>query len=238
MSPEAQHYIDLLAPYVGTYGYLVAFFGMMLENAGIPVPAETALITLAFFAGQGILKIWLIIPIAILGDTAGDNIGYAIGRFGGRPLVDRYGKYVRVDSEKLDRMEVLFRKKGGRTVYFAHFLASTRITAALMAGVSHMPYRRFLVFNIAAATTFVTLVAGITYSFGSNIDAALRFFRIYRWVALGVLGAIAAYFLYRYYRKRKDTSKYLGVKILVASATIAAGAILLVHYAGYLIAAT
>ncbi len=140
MSPEAQHFIDLLAPYIDSYGYWVAFFGMMVENAGIPVPAETSLIILSFFASQGVLKIWLIIPIAIIGDTAGDNIGYAIGRFGGRPLVDRYGKYIRLDPEKLDRMEKLFREKGGRTVYFAHFLASTRITAALTAGMAHMRY--------------------------------------------------------------------------------------------------
>ena len=236
MSPEAQHYIDLLAPYVQSFGYFVAFFGMMVENAGIPVPAETALITLSFFASQGVLKIWLIIPIAILGDTAGDNIGYAVGRFGGRPLVDRYGKYIRLDRKKLDEMEELFREKGGRTVYFAHFLASTRISAALIAGVSHMRYRRFLAFNAAAAATFVTLVAGITYSFGSNIDAALKFFRIYRWAALVVLAVIAAWFLYRYYRKNKDTHRYLGLKIVAVFTAVAAAAILIVYYAGYLIA--
>ncbi len=237
MSSEAQHFINLLAPYVDSYGYWVAFFGMMVENAGIPVPAETALITLSFFASQGVLKIWLIIPIAILGDTAGDNIGYAIGRFGGRPLVDRYGRYIRLDQQKLDDMEKLFREKGGRTVYFAHFLASTRITAALIAGVSHMRYPRFLVFNAAAAATFVTLVAGITYSFGSNVDAALRFFRVYRWIALGVLAVIAAWFLYRYYKKNRETHRYLGAKIVGIFAAVAVAAILIVYYSGYLIAA-
>ena len=237
MTGEAQHYIDLLAPYVDSYGYFVAFFGMMVENAGIPVPAESALITFSFFASQGVLKIWLIIPIAILGDTAGDNIGYCIGRFGGRPLVDRYGKYVRLDAEKLDRMEELFRDKGGRTVYFAHFLSSTRITAALIAGVSHMRYPRFLVFNVVAAATIVTFVAGITYAFGNNLDAALNFFRIYRWVALAVMCVIAAIFLYRYHEKKKDDYNRLGLKLIVGSAVVLTAAVVLVHYAGQLIAA-
>ena len=234
MNGDAQHYIDLLAPYVDSYGYFVAFFGMMVENAGIPVPAESALITLSFFASQGVLKIWWIIPIAILGDTAGDNIGYAIGRFGGRPLVDRYGKYVRLNAEKLDRMEAVFREKGGRTVYFAHFLSSTRITAALIAGVSHMQYRRFLAFNVVAATTFVTLIAGVTYAFGSNLDAAFRFFRIYRWAAFAVLCVIAAIFLYRYHQRKKDVHNRLGLKIIVGAAIVVTLAGIVLYYAGHL----
>ncbi|MHB1391250.1 MAG: DedA family protein [Thermoleophilia bacterium] len=235
MNGDAQHYINLLAPYVDSYGYFVAFFGMMIENAGIPVPAETALITLSFFASQGVLKIWWIIPIAILGDTAGDNIGYAIGRFGGRPLVDRFGRYIRLDAAKLDRMEVVFQEKGGRTVYLAHFLSSTRISAALIAGVSHMRYPRFLAVNAVAAATFVSLVAGITYAFGSNLDAALRFFRIYRWVAFGVLCIIGAVFLYRFHEQKKDIHNRLGLKIIVGSAIAVSLAATLVYFAGQLL---
>jgi len=163
MNTEAQHFINILSPYIHSYGYLTAFFGMMLENAGIPVPAETALIILSFFAGQGFLKIWLIIPIAIIGDTVGDNIGFWIGRFGGRRLVEKYGHYVHIDRDKLAAMESLFKEKGGRTVFTAHFFSTTRITAALTAGISHMQYKRFMVFNAAAAGAFVGLVAGTTF---------------------------------------------------------------------------
>ncbi|MHB1463745.1 MAG: DedA family protein [Thermoleophilia bacterium] len=207
----------------------MAFFGMMLENAGIPVPAETTLITLAFFAGQGILKIWLLIPIAILGDVAGDNIGYAIGRLGGRPLVERYGRYIRLDRDKLDAMDRLFREKGGRTVYSAHFFSTTRITAALIAGISHMKYRRFLAFNAAAATTFVTAVAMLTYLFGRNLDTALHYFAIYSWVALSVVVLVIAWFLFRYYRKNRECYRYLGVKI-VAGVVVALIAFLILRY--------
>lgn len=192
---------------------------MMLENAGIPVPAESALIILAFFAGQGFLKIWLVIPIAILGDAAGDNLGFFIGRLGGRPLVEKYGKYVRIDKSKLDAMESLFQEKGGRTVFSAHFFSTTRITAALIAGISHMAYRRFLAFNLAAAGVFVTLIAGVTYYFGKNLDATLRFFHLFRLVGLTVAILLVTAYLYHFYQKKKHLYKRLGLKIIAAATT-------------------
>ncbi len=192
----------------------------MLENAGIPVPAETALIVLSFFAGQGVLKIWLIIPIAILGDVCGDNIGFFIGRFGGRPLVEKYGRYVRIDKEKLDYMESLFKEKGGRTVYSAHFFSTTRITAALIAGISHMPYKKFLGFNLAAAATFVTLVAAITYYFGRNLDAVLKFFHIFRLAGFSVIALIVVAYLFKYYQKKRHIRKHLGKKLIAGTVAI------------------
>ncbi len=217
MSTEAQYFINLLSPYIYSYGYLVSFFGMMLENAGIPVPAETALIICSFFAGQGVLKIWLIIPIAILGDVIGDNIGFCIGRFGGRPLVEKYGCYVRLDRDKLDALEALFREKGGRTVFTAHFFASTRIAAALISGISHMHYSRFLAFNLAAAIAFVSLVANVTFFFGKNLDATLHFFHMFRIAGLILAVMLATSFLYRFYQQKKHLYKKLGVKIITAA---------------------
>ncbi len=217
MSSEAQYFINLLSPYIYAYGYLVAFFGMMLENAGIPVPAETALIICSFFSGQGVLKIWLVILIAILGDVIGDNIGFCIGRFGGRPLVEKFGRYVRLDRDKIDAMEALFREKGGRTVFTAHFFATTRIAAALTAGISHMHYVRFMAFNLAAAIAFVSLVANITYFFGKNLDATLRFFHMFRVAGLILAVMLATSFLYRFYQQKKHLYRKLGLKIIASA---------------------
>ncbi len=197
MNGEVQHYVDLLAPYVHTYGYLVAFFGMMLENAGIPVPAESSLVALAFFAGQGALNIWFIIPVAIIGDVVGDNIGFWIGRLGGRPLVEKYGRFVRIDSKKLDKMDKLFKEKGGRTIYTAHFFATTRIVAALTAGMSHISYKKFLEFNVLGAASFVTLVALISYHFSKNLDEVLKFLHYFRWAGFIVFLTVVLFYLFR-----------------------------------------
>ncbi len=231
MSTEAQYFINLLSPYIYSYGYWVAFFGMMLENAGIPVPAETALIICSFFAGQGVLKIWLIIPIAILGDVIGDNIGFCIGRFGGRPVVEKFGRYVRMDKDKLDAMEALFREKGGRTVFTAHFFATTRIAAALIAGISHMRYPRFIIFNLTAAVAFISVVTNVTFFFGKNLDVTLRFFHVFRMAGLAVAVFLVTSYLYRFYQQKKHLYKKLGLKII----TVAMTASILLGFAGYAI---
>ena len=231
MSTEAQYFINLLSPYIFTYGYWVAFFGMMLENAGIPVPAETALIICSFFASQGVLKIWLVIPIAIIGDVIGDNIGFCIGRFGGRPLVEKYGRYVRFNKDKLEDMEALFRDKGGRTIFTTHFFATTRILAALTAGISHMHYPRFLVFNLAAAVAFISLVANITYFFGKSLDVTLRFFHLFRLAGLFIAVFLVVSFLYRFHQRKKHLYPKLGLKIIA----IATATSILLGIAGYVI---
>ncbi len=222
MGPEAEHFINLLSPYIHAYGYWVAFFGIMLENAGIPVPAETTLVILSFFASQGALKIWLVIPIAILGDTVGDNIGFFIGRTGGRRVIERFGPYVRLDKDRLEAMEALFREKGGRTVFTAHFFSTTRFLAALTAGVSHMPYRKFLAVNVAAASTFVTCVAGAAYLFGGNLDSTLRFFHLFRLTGLVVAVLLVTAYLYHFYQRKKHLYRRLGLKIISIAAAASA----------------
>jgi membrane protein DedA with SNARE-associated domain len=217
MGPEAEHFINLLSPYIHAYGYWVAFFGIMLENAGIPVPAETTLVILSFFASQGALKIWLVIPIAILGDTVGDNIGFFIGRTGGRRVLEKLGPFFRIDKARLEAMEALFREKGARTVFTAHFFSTTRFAAAFAAGVSQMPYPRFLAVNVAAAAVFVTMVAGATYYFGANLDSTLRFFHLFRLAGLVVAVLLATAFLYHFYLRKKHLYRRLGLKIISAS---------------------
>jgi membrane protein DedA with SNARE-associated domain len=176
----ARHFIELLAPYINSFGYLVAFLGMSLENMGIPVPGETALIVVTFFAAQGVLNIWFVLPLALLGDVLGDSLGYAIGRYGGRPLADRWGKLIRLDKRKLNAAEELYREKGGRTVFASQFSSVTRLTGSIAAGLAHMPFRRFLLYDSAAALLLVSLVGGATFYFGKNIDAVLRLFQIGR----------------------------------------------------------
>ncbi len=232
MSVEAKHFIDLLSPYVHAYGYWMAFFGMMLENAGLPVPGETALIVMSFFAGQGLLKIWLVIPLTIIGDVIGDCLGYGIGRYGGRPLVEKYGRFVRIDKAKLDAAEALYKERGGRTVFASQFSSVTRLTGSIAAGLSHMPFRRFLAVDTIAAIVLVGLVGSLTFYFGNNLDAVLRFLHVFRLAAVGVVGAIVAGFLYRYYQ-RQDRSFRMPRPELIAMAVAIAMFVGVIYFALY-----
>jgi membrane protein DedA with SNARE-associated domain len=225
MSAIAKHFIDLLAPYIHSFGYLVAFLGMSLENMGIPVPGETALIVVAFFAAQGALSIWIVLPLALMGDVAGDSLGYAIGRFGGRPLAERWGKIIRLDKRKLDAAEDLYKEKGGRTVFASQFSSVTRLTGSIAAGLSHMPFKKFLIYDSAAALVLISLVGGATFYFGKNIDAVLRLFHGLRVVGLGAVTAIVAAFFLRYYAPERGFSKrqIVEITLIASSAALVVG---------------
>ncbi len=206
MNPEIQNFIAALTPYIHSYSYLVVFFSMMLENMGIPIPAETALIAFSFIAGQGILNIWLVIPIAIIGDVAGDNVGFLIGRVGGRKLIKKYGRFLRMDKKKVDAVEMLFKKRGGSTVFSSQFFAATRISIALVAGFSQFPFYKFLTYDFLAAILFVLLISGSTFYFGKNLDQVLRFLHFFRFIGLIVLVSIILFYIYRSYRKIRQNS--------------------------------
>src|SRR5579871_1528882 len=126
-------------------GYPAVTVFVMIESSGIPFPGETMLLLASFFAATNhTLQIPVVIACAALGAILGDNIGYAVGRTGGRALVMRYGKYIFLKQEHLDRAERFFAKHGNKTVFFGRFVSVLRAWAAFLAGVNSMHWRTFL----------------------------------------------------------------------------------------------
>ncbi|MEJ2695503.1 MAG: DedA family protein [Candidatus Sulfobium sp.] len=179
--PENLHvltpYLQAVAPYLDRYGYLAVFLGVFLEDFGIPVPGETLLIAGALFAGLGEFRIWWIALLAFLGAVAGDNVGYAIGYFGGRRLVLAYGRYVFLTAERLQRLEAFFARHGGKVVMAARFIEGFRQFNGIVAGISGMRWRRFLVFNGIGAALWVCLWAGGAYFLGNRLGAVFVLFK-------------------------------------------------------------
>src|SRR5260370_6744893 len=118
--------LSALLSYFARYGYWVVFFGVMLENAGLPVPGETILLAAGFFAAQGHFHLWTVMAIAAFGAMLGDNAGYVIGHKIGRTALERYGRYVRLTPERLARMEKFFARHRNKTIVVARFLAGQR----------------------------------------------------------------------------------------------------------------
>jgi membrane protein DedA with SNARE-associated domain len=173
--------IDLLA----TYGYLAVFFFIAIESTGIPLPGETMLITAALYAGSTHrLQIGLVIAFAAAGAIVGDNLGFAVGHWGGYRLVRRYGRYIRLDESRLKLGQYLFRKHGGKVVFFGRFVSILRAYAAFLAGTNRMPWRRFLVFNAAGGIIWSTLYGTGAYVLGTQIHNLTR-------TAAIVFGALA-----------------------------------------------
>ena len=149
--------VEHLLPFVQHYGYLAVLIFVALESAGIPLPGETILISAAIFAGQGTLNIYLVIATAALAAIGGDNAGYWVGREFGFPLIYKYGSYIRVDEGRLKVAQYLFMRHGGKIVFFGRFVAVLRAFAAFLAGVNHLPWPRFLIFNALGGVVWATV---------------------------------------------------------------------------------
>ena len=140
------------------------------ENLGLPLPGETILVTAAIYAGTThVLRLPLIILAASAGALAGSIAAFAIGRRYGDVLVGRYGRYIRLDERKLKLGLYLFRKHGGKVVFFGRFVAVLRALAAFLAGTNRMPWPRFLLFNALGGIVWATLYGIGGYVLGNNI---------------------------------------------------------------------
>ncbi len=131
--------MDDLLHLIGRYGYLGVFLGVMLESAGVPLPGETVLIAAGALVHRGVLDPGDALFFGILGAVIGDQIGYWVGRLGGRPFVLRWGRYALITPERLRRAESFFARHGGRAVFLARFVTGLRVFGALVAGTSRMP---------------------------------------------------------------------------------------------------
>jgi membrane protein DedA with SNARE-associated domain len=156
--------------WLSSYGYLVVFLLVGIESVGVPVPGETALIGAALYAGSTHkLEIWWVIAVAIGGAILGDNIGFSIGRYGGAKLLLRHGHRIRLHEGRLKIGIWLFRRHGGKVVFWGRFVSILRTWAAFLAGTNHMDWGRFLLYNAAGGSLWATLYGVAYYEFGGSL---------------------------------------------------------------------
>jgi len=136
------------------FGYSALFGVVFAESAGLPVPGETALLAAGVMAGAGHLALPVVIAIAVAAAIAGDNLGYAIGRRGGRRLLLRPGPFAAWRHRALHRAERFFGRYGQAAVLLARWVPVARYMTPLTAGAAAMPWRRFLAFNAIGAITW------------------------------------------------------------------------------------
>ncbi len=181
------HNLDQL---VITYGYVMVALLILLESAGLPLPGESALLLAAAYAGAGHLSIVGVIAAAAIAAVLGDTMGYWFGRRGGRPLVERYGHWLRLDESKLQWIEGFFDKHGPKTVFFGRFVGVLRTYAALFAGISHMPYGVFLRYNAAGGILWAVLFGMLGYLFGQYLGVVEQVVRDAGWAILGLVAIL------------------------------------------------
>ena len=199
----AQHIFELLREFLARYGYWAIAGTLLLENMGVPVPGETVLLLASFLAySEHRLNLLYIILVATLAATLGDNLGYWIGYKGGRPLLKKYQRHLRVPPRLLERGERLFAQYGAVTVFFARFVAGLRIFAGPLAGVLHMDWRKFAIFNLLGAALWVTAICFAGYVFGRQWQTLMHMLKRAD-TAIAIIAAIVVLFLWRKHRREK-----------------------------------
>jgi membrane protein DedA with SNARE-associated domain len=204
-------FLHTLEPTLNNYGYLAVAGLVLLEDFGVPVPGETVLILAAVYAGAGRLNVWLVGIIAYLAAVAGDNIGFAIGRFGGGALLERYGRYILLTPERMARAGAFFDRQGGKIVVIARFVEGLRQANGIIAGIAEMHWARFLAFNALGAALWVALWTCVGYFSGAHIDSIYRTatrYELYFAIAVGV--AIVAFSGHRVWRWRRRRARAAG----------------------------
>lgn len=160
-----------VAPYIEDYGYLAVVLLVLLANLGIPVPGEATLVVAAIYTVSGDLNLALVVVVGWLAAVLGESAGFAIGRYGGRPLAIRLGRRFGVTHELLDRVEGFYEHHGIKTVAVGRFIPVLRRLNGLVAGVTPMPWKRFLVANTVGAAIWVGVWTTVGIQAGNHIDA-------------------------------------------------------------------
>lgn len=185
-------------------GYPLLFVLVMAESGGAPIPGETALITAGVLASRGKLQIEWVIVTAAAAAIVGDNIGYLIGRKGGRWLLERPGRFHRQRLEVLKTGEPFFERHGAKAVFFGRFLLGLRVWASWLAGATRMHWRTFVAWNALGGITWATGIGLLAYFLGNSAGNAIETFGIYGLVAVFV-AIVSAVVLHRRAHRKSDS---------------------------------
>ena len=183
------------------YGLAALFLIVMLESGGLPLPGETALVAAGVFASHGELDIAAVVGVAAVAAIVGDNLGYWVGRTGGRGLLERSALLSGWSERVLPWAEGFFRRHGAKTIFIGRFFSVLRVTAAWMAGVSRMHWWTFFLWNAAGGICWAALVGLVSYYAG---EAAADAISHYGLIGGGVLVALllAALVGFHFWRRR------------------------------------
>ena len=196
--------IPFLASLYGAVGYLGVMLAMAIESAMVPLPSELILPFAGFLVSvsdptkiepltHGAWNFWIVVVVATLGNTLGSLIAYAIGAWGGRPFLERYGKYLLIRPHEIETAERFFARWGAQTAFFSRLLPIVRTFISFPAGVARMPIRTFVVYSTAGAFLWSTVLVWAGVQLGQNweeIRRALQPFDLL--IAVAVVVGLAA----------------------------------------------
>ncbi|MBY8885991.1 DedA family protein [Streptomyces sp. PTM05] len=201
--PPLPGVLSALTPLLNHWGYLAVGGVVFVEDFGVPVPGETVLIAASVYAGAGRLNVFGVALMALCAAVLGDNVGYAIGRFGGHRLVERYGRYVFLTPERIARVESFFGRYGAGIVVVARFVEGLRQANGIIAGLARMPWPRFLVYNALGAVMWVGAWVALGDLTGKHIGTVYRTIQRYEGYVLLAVAVLVVALVVRHVRGRR-----------------------------------
>jgi membrane protein DedA with SNARE-associated domain len=209
--PPLPGFLHSLAGPLDHYGYWAVLLFVMLEDFGIPVPGETILIAASVYAGTGRLNVVAVGAVGFAAAVIGDNIGFTIGHFGGRALALRWGRYVGLTEERLDRAAGFYDRHGAWIITVARFIEGLRQANGIVAGITGMRWLRFLAYNALGAALWVGTWVSVGYLAGNHISTVYHYITRYTYYVLiaagvGIIALIARYWMRRRRSRRRPAS--------------------------------
>ncbi|MCZ7663685.1 MAG: DedA family protein [Thermoleophilia bacterium] len=197
---------DWIIPILVDYGLVAIFVTMALESACVPIPSEVVVPYGGFLAAQGHTQLWMVVLVATVANLVGSTVAYAAGRYGGRSLVLRYGRYVLMSPHHLDVADHWFQRRGQLTVFLTRMMPGVRTFISVPAGVARMPYGRFALYSFLGALPWNLALAYLGWVFGENWERLQESFSRYNlvfWVLLGLAIVAAVAWKWRAVRRSR-----------------------------------
>lgn len=193
--------LHLMEGWVTDYGYIAVFLLMLVESACIPFPSEVTMMVGGWYAASGRLDFFAVGAAGVLGNVVGSWIAYAIGRWTGRSLLDRYGKYVLIKSHDIDRAEVWWARHGDAATFFSRLLPVVRTFISLPAGMAGMPFGKFTLYTFLGVVPWTYGLTWLGVIVEDNWERVLPYFDL---PALVIATSIAAAAGIWYVRRRRQ----------------------------------
>ncbi len=189
------------------YGYLGLFVGLTLGNVGFPAGAEVLVPTAGALVAKGHLSLALVFVSALGGERVGGTLGYAVGRFGGRAVAERYGKYVGFHHERLDAVHAFFERWGNSAVFICRFIPVVRGLSPFVAGVAEMDLVPFYLWTLLGSAIFCGGLALLGNALGSRLDSVLPALDRWKYAIVAAAVVLGVAFVLTARRRRTPRSR-------------------------------
>ncbi len=183
---------------ISTAGYFGITVLMALESACIPIPSEIIMPFSGYLVWLGKFSLGAVVLWGTVGNLIGSIIAYFVGFYGGRPFLEKYGKYILISTEELDSAQKWFQKYGGKSVFFSRMLPVVRTFISLPAGISRMPFGKFCLYTFLGSlpwSFFLTYYIGVIG--GENWQMLEPYFRKFDWLIIILVGLFIGWWIFK-----------------------------------------